>query len=126
VRTRIIGVAVLASALAICLFGLPLGVAVLEYTLQQERGHLARIASDVAIDVADDVDEEHDNNPDDLQEAFHDDEDIVATVYGEDGERLAGPASREDGRVLDRALDGDVNAAVLVRPPEASSWGRLP
>jgi signal transduction histidine kinase len=110
VRTRIIGVAVLASALAICLFGLPLGVAVLEYTLQQERVHLARIASDIAIDVADDVDEEHDINPDDLQEAFHDDEDITATVYDEDGERLAGPASREDGRVLDRALDGDVNA----------------
>jgi signal transduction histidine kinase len=110
VRTRIIGVAVLASALAICLFGLPLGVAVLEYTLQQERVHLARIASDIAIDVADDVDEEHDINPDDLQEAFHDDEDIAATVYDEDGERLAGPASREDGRVLDRALDGDVNA----------------
>src|SRR5512144_2896737 len=52
VRTRIISVAMLASVLAICLFGVPLGVAVLKYALQQERARLVQLASDVAISVA--------------------------------------------------------------------------
>jgi signal transduction histidine kinase len=110
VRTRIIGVAVLASALAICLFGLPLAAAVHQYSLQHERGHLIRVANDVAIDVADAVEGEHDIDPDDLRDVGDDGEDIDATVYGEDGQRLAGPAAEEDAGVVDRALDGDGNA----------------
>jgi signal transduction histidine kinase len=110
VRTRIIGVAVLASALAICLFGLPLAAAVLQYSMQHETGHLSRVASDVAISVADAVEEEHDIDPDDLRDVGDGGEHIHATVYGEDGQRLAGPASGDDAGVLDRALDGDASA----------------
>ena len=54
-RTRIIGLAVCASVLAIGLFGVPLAVAVLQYAMQVERGELAQTARAVAITVAPDV-----------------------------------------------------------------------
>ena len=109
-RTRIIGVAVLASALAICLFGLPLAVAVLQYTLQHQRGHLLRVASDVAISVADEVEGGDDIHRHDIHDVGDHGDEIDATVYDEDGERLAGSASVEDAGVLAGALDGDATA----------------
>ena len=57
-RTRIIGLAVCASALAIALFGVPLAVAVLQYALQAERNQLRSVADAVAIVVAGDIDDE--------------------------------------------------------------------
>jgi hypothetical protein len=54
-RTRIIGVAIIASVLATCLFGGPLTVGALKYLLRKERGHLVRVANDLAITVAADV-----------------------------------------------------------------------
>jgi signal transduction histidine kinase len=110
VRTRIIGVAVLASVLAICLFGVPLGVAVLQYAMQHERGHLIRVASDVAIDVALDVYEHDTVDTEDLEDLGDDGDDIDAAVYDEDGERMAGAVPGRDADVLDRALDGDVKS----------------
>src|SRR4051812_11630582 len=55
VRTRIVALAVLTSVLATCLFAIPLAVAVLDYSVQHERGHLVRAASYVAIDVSGEV-----------------------------------------------------------------------
>jgi len=110
VRTRIIGVAVLASVLAICLFGVPLGVAVLQFAMQHERGHLVQVASDVAITVAGDVYDDHPLDPAELQDVGDDGDRIDAAVYDEDGERLAGSVTEEDADVLDAALDGDVLA----------------
>jgi signal transduction histidine kinase len=107
VRTRIIGVAVLASVLAICLFGVPLGVAVLQYALQHERGHLVQVASDVAIAVSEDVDDRDPVERDDLE---HDGGDIAVAVYDDDGRRLAGSAPGADSGVLGLALDGEVEA----------------
>ncbi len=43
-RTRIIGLAVWASVLAIGLFGVPLGVAVFLYAMQAERSELQRVS----------------------------------------------------------------------------------
>jgi signal transduction histidine kinase len=110
VRTRIIGVALLVSALAICLFGLPLAVGVLQYSLQHERGHLVRVVSDVAISVADEVYDEDAIHPDDVRDVGDDGEDIAAAVYDEDGDRLAGSAPGGNADVLAGALDGDVRA----------------
>lgn len=109
-RTRIIGVAVLASVLAICLFGIPLGVAVLQFAMQHERGHLVEVASDVAITVADDVYDDRALDPADLRDVSDDVDHIDAAVYDEDGELLAGsiPGASED--VLEAAFDGDVQA----------------
>ncbi len=114
-RTRIIGVALLASVLAICLFGIPLGVAVLQYGMQHERGHLVRVASDVAISVAGDVYDNERVDPADLEdlgEEGYDGDYLDAAVYDDDGDLLAGsvPAGRKAARVLDQALDGDVRA----------------
>lgn len=110
VRTRIIGVALLASVLAICLFGVPLGVAVFQFAMQHERGHLVQVASDVAIAVSEDVDDHDPIERDDLQFLGDDGEDIDAAVYGADGRRLAGTAPGEESGVVHRALDGDVAA----------------
>jgi signal transduction histidine kinase len=111
VRSRIIGVAVLASVLAICLFGVPLGVAVLQYFQQQERSHLLRVASDVAIEVAGHV---YDGEP---IEADHlhvrgRTGDISVAVYNDDGDRLAGSVPGGHRRVLHRALHGAVKSGI--------------
>jgi len=110
VRSRIIGVAVLASVVAICLFGLPLGVAVHQYAMHQERVHLLKVASDVAFDVSGDVDEGDPIDPWDVWDVGYGDDDIDATVYDEDGNRLAGPDTGGHDRILSRALDGEVRA----------------
>lgn len=109
-RNRIIGVAVLASVVAICLFGVPLGVAVLEYSLQHERGHLVRVATEVAIDVADELDGDRNIDPNDLKDVGDDGEHIDVAVYDEGGHRLAGSLPDAHGHVLGPALDGEVKS----------------
>ena len=110
-RTRIIGVAVLASVLAICLFGVPLAVAVMQFAMQHERGHLVQVASDVAITVAGDVYEEDLPDPADLRDVGDDGDHIDAAVYDEDGELLAGSVAEGAAGVLYVAFDGGVQAA---------------
>ena len=107
-RTRIIGVAVLASVLATCLFGGPLAVGALKYLLRKERGHLVRVANDVAISVAADVDDDAPISADDLSELGEDGEYLTAAVFDGGGNRLAGTAADEDGEALAAALDGDI------------------
>jgi signal transduction histidine kinase len=111
VRTRIISVAVLASVLATCLFGIPLGVAVLQHYTGQERGHLVRLASDVAITVAGDVDDGSPIAPDDITDVGGDGEDLTVAVFDGDGNRLAGTALAGDADVLARALEGEVRSS---------------
>lgn len=109
-RTRIIGVAVLASVLATCLFGGPLAVGALKYLLRKERGHLVRVANDVAITVAADVYDGAPISADDLSELGEDGEHLTAAVFDGAGNRLAGTAADGDGDVLAAALDGDIRA----------------
>ncbi|MCW2695293.1 MAG: integral rane sensor signal transduction histidine kinase [Modestobacter sp.] len=108
-RTRIIGVAVLASVLAICLFGVPLAVAARQFAMQHHRGHLVETASDVAISVAGDVYDEEAINLDDVR-GLGDDDDARAAVFDEDGERLAGSVDGGTSDVVAGALDGYVRA----------------
>lgn len=54
-RTRIVGLAVLASVLAIGLFGVPLAVAVAQYALTDEQAKLERMADAAALAVSADV-----------------------------------------------------------------------
>ena len=104
-RTRIVALAVLASVLATCLFAVPLAVAVLEYAVQHERGHLVRIASDVAIDVSGDVYGGDPVDPDDLELR---DDDYSVAVYDDDGDRVAGAVPGDHRQILSAALDGRV------------------
>jgi signal transduction histidine kinase len=112
VRTRIVALAVLASVLATCLFALPLGWAVREHMLGQERGYLVREASDVAIEVAGDVEADFPVDRDDLTDVGEDDEDLTAAVFDEDGDLLAGSAPDRDVPVLRYALDGEVKSRI--------------
>ena len=107
-RTRIIGVAVLAAVVATVLFAVPLGAGAFEYLVQHERVHLVGHARDVALSVAGDV---HDGAPIDLEDV----EDLVGedhrvTVYDGDGDRLAGSGPDAPADVVSDALTGDVEA----------------
>ncbi|HYH29097.1 MAG TPA: HAMP domain-containing sensor histidine kinase [Pseudonocardia sp.] len=115
-RTRIIGVAVSASVLAIVLFGAPLAVAVFQYAMEVQRSELARAAGAVAIRVADDVSDE-----DPIRNIARDDA-IRVAVYDGDGELLAGagPARSAEiaralgGRMTTGTADGDLVVTVPV------------
>ncbi len=111
-RTRIITLAVLTSVLATCLFAVPLGWAFREHMLGQERGHLVREASDVAIEVANDVEAGSRVDRDPLADVEEDDEDLTAAVFDEDGDLLAGAAPDRDLAVLEEALDGEVSSRI--------------
>ena len=117
-RTRIVALAVCASALAIALFGVPLAVAVLQYALQAERNQLRSVADAVAIVVAGDIDDE-DPIGDVGQYGS-----IAVAVYNADGVLLGGrsPAGGPEpevaqalaGRVGGGTEDGNVVVAVPV------------
>ena len=109
-RTRIIGVAVLASVLATSLFAVPLGAAVLDRLLGKERGHLVRVASEVAIDIAEEMEAGSPIDPDELTDVGDDGEQVTAAVFAATGRRLAGTAPDRDLDVLERALDGEVRS----------------
>jgi signal transduction histidine kinase len=101
VRTRIIGLAVWASVLAIVLFGVPLAVAVLQYALQVERSELERTADAIAITVAADL---YDEEPIPNIEAGR----VRVTVYSADGDRLGGAGPRAGSPDVAQALAGRV------------------
>ena len=113
VRTRIVALAVLASVLATCLFAVPLGYAVRQHLMGQERGHLVRVASDVAINVADDVESRSAIDPDAVSDVGDDDEDLTAAVFDDDGRLLAGTPPDRDVAVLEDALDGNVRSRTV-------------
>jgi signal transduction histidine kinase len=105
VRTRIIGLAVCASVLAIVLFGVPLAVAVLQYWMQVERSELERTADAVAMRVAADV---YDEEPMPTIEAGR----VRVTVYSADGDRLSGAGPRAGSPDVVQALAGRVGTGM--------------
>jgi signal transduction histidine kinase len=104
VRTRIVGLAVWASVLAIALFGVPLAVGVLQYALQSERNELQRVAGSVAIIVAGDV---YDDTRIDYVGQHGS---VEVAVYSEDGVLLGGRQPVDPGPELLQALAGRVGA----------------
>lgn len=111
-RTRIIGLALLASVVAICLFGIPLAVAVFAYELEQERAQLMELSSKVAITVAYDVDDDDSVDPDDLTAVEKKHDDINVAVYDTDRDRLGGYVPDKNKEVLGKALAGKVGTAI--------------
>ncbi len=111
-RTRIVALAVLASVLATFLFAIPLGYAIRQHLLGQERGYLVREASHVAIDVAEDVQARSAVERDTLTDVGDDDEHLTAAVFAENGDLLAGSAPDRHVAVLEDALDGEVKSRI--------------
>ena len=109
-RTRIVALAVLASALATCLFAIPLAAGVFEYLMQHERVHLVGHARDVAVDVAGDVQYGTPIDPEDVEDVGDEDEDLRVTVYDGDGDRIAGLGPDAPADMVSQALDGDVES----------------
>jgi signal transduction histidine kinase len=119
VRTRIVGLAVLAAVLAIGLFGVPLAAGALKYALNDERVKLLRIADGAAAAVTADV--LRGNTPTELQEPQ---DGTHLAVYVDRGHRILGtgpeggdPAVRHalhDGEINTRDVDGDLVVAVPV------------
>ena len=111
-RTRIVALAVLASALATCLFAIPLAAGVFEYLMQHERVHLVGHARDVAVSVASDVQYGTPIDPEDVEDVGDEDEDLRVTVYDRDGDLIAGLGPEAPADLVWQALDGDVESEV--------------
>ncbi|GAA1317204.1 HAMP domain-containing sensor histidine kinase [Pseudonocardia xinjiangensis] len=103
-RTRIVGLAVWASVLAIGLFGVPLGVGVFQYASQSERSELQRVADAVAITVASDV---YDSE---RIEGVDGPGPVQVAVYDDDGTLLGGVGPGAEQPEVAKALQGDVGA----------------
>jgi signal transduction histidine kinase len=103
VRRRIEWVGVLAAALAIALFGVPLAVAVVVLYRADERGELDRLADTTAVRVAPDLAAGRD--PAQLPAA---EEDMHVAVYRLDGRRLQGDGPATPDTAVRRAASGAI------------------
>ena len=103
-RTRIVGLAVLAAVLAVGLFGIPLAAGVLKYLLSEERVRLLQIADAAAVAVTADV--LRGNLPNDLPAPMGK---TRLAVYVERGLRIGGNGPQGGDASVQRALRGDTD-----------------
>lgn len=118
-RTRIVGLAVLAAVLAIGLFGVPLAAGALKYALNDERVNLLRVADGAAAAVTADV--LRGNTPTELHEPT---DGTHLAVYVDRGHRILGTGPEggdeavyhalHDGEINTRDFNGDLVVAVPV------------
>jgi len=109
VRTRIVGLAVLAAVLAIGLFGVPLAVGALKYALNDERVKLLRVADGAAAAVTADV--LRGNTPTELHEPP---DGTHLAVYVDRGHRILGTGPEGGDETVHQALhDGEINTKDL-------------
>ncbi len=116
-RTRIVGLAVLAAVLAVGLFGVPLAVGVLKYLLSEERITLLRTADAAAAAVTADI--LRGNLPNDLPDP---EGETRLAVYVDRGLRILGTGPQGGDAVVQSALrgkinNGDVNGDLVVAVP---------
>src|SRR4051794_3680657 len=106
-RRRIVAVAVLAATLATTVFGVPLGYAVSQYFLGDERNELERVADVVALSATFDLAAGRD--PSDLVSPQ---DDIAVGYYDQTGGRTSGAGpGRVDPVAADALQDGQVASA---------------
>jgi signal transduction histidine kinase len=105
VRTRIVGLAVLAAVLAIGLFGVPLAAGALKYALNDERVNLLRVADGAAAAVTADV--LRGNTPTELHEPK---DGTHLAVYVDRGHRILGTGPEGGDQAVYHALhDGEIS-----------------
>ncbi|MEQ3553321.1 HAMP domain-containing sensor histidine kinase [Pseudonocardia nematodicida] len=109
-RTRIVGLALVAASVALVLFGIPLAFGVGQYALAEERTSLQRLADITAVSVYDDVD--HDRVPRRLPQDPKDAADVA--LYDDDGDRIIGDGPVRGDDPVEKVLDRGIAAA----PPD--------
>ncbi len=105
-RTRIVGLAVLAAVLAIGLFGVPLAAGVLKYAKSDERTKLLRVADAAAAAVTADV--LRGNMPTDLRDPK---DGTQLAVYVDRGLLILGGGPQGGDMPVYKALHGEINNA---------------
>lgn len=101
-RTRIIGLAVLAAVLAIALFGLPLAFGVASYAFLHEESNLVRIADAAAVAVSSEL--QDGDRPSAMPQAL---DHTKLAVYDRSGRLVAGDGPPEDSLIRE-ALTGRI------------------
>ena len=101
-RTRIVGLAVLAAVLAIGMFGLPLAFGVARYAVLQEEGNLVRVAGAAAVTVSSDLNDG--DPPSRIPEA----NDHTSLAVYDRGGALIGGAGPTDDHLVGKALTGRI------------------
>lgn len=93
-RSRIVGLAVVAAAVALVLFGIPLAAGLAEYTATEQRSTLQSLADFTSASVQEDL--SHDQIPERLPDGRVDQAAIA--LYADNGNRLLGdgPATADD------------------------------
>ncbi|GAB2834750.1 HAMP domain-containing sensor histidine kinase [Actinocorallia aurea] len=102
-RRRIVGLSLLASVLAISLFGVPLAAGVARYYLADERGELERIAVQATLAVSSDV-----LRGTDTAELPRAESEISLGLYDASGRRISGAGPAGADAAVRRALSGQV------------------
>lgn len=102
-RTRIVGLAVLAAVLAISLFGVPLAAGVVKYLLDDERSQLQRLSERAALIISSELARQR--TPAVLPAA---DMDTDLAFYGRTGERVLGAGPAEPDDAVRTALAGQI------------------
>jgi signal transduction histidine kinase len=104
-RRRLVQLTVAAAVLAVGLFGLPLAVAIGQYTEANELRQLERVAEAAALAVADDVGEG------DVPRGLPDQPDNVdVALYDDEGALILGSGPPEPGPHVGRAMTAHVSA----------------
>jgi signal transduction histidine kinase len=108
VRSRIVGLTVLAAVLATALFGIPLGVAAARYIVADEHHELERIADTAAVTVSGDL-----TAADGTARLPTTEADVQVAVYRANGTRILGTGPEPTPSLVNRALHGGVASGDL-------------
>ncbi|WP_028933573.1 sensor histidine kinase [Pseudonocardia spinosispora] len=105
-RTRIVGLAVLAATLAIALFGVPLAAFVVRYLIDDEHSELERSADLAAVTVG--IQLALGQQPGPVASTEHD---AILAVYDPSGRRMIGEGPPIGDVAVDRARNGRIHVA---------------
>ncbi|HEY3716194.1 MAG TPA: HAMP domain-containing sensor histidine kinase [Jatrophihabitantaceae bacterium] len=98
-RRRIVGLAVMASVVALVLFAVPLGVVVARYFVSDERSELTKIADSLAVSVSGDLARQRDPT-------VTPERGTSVAVYNGAGRKVSGSGPDRANRLVQRALRG--------------------
>lgn len=100
-RSRIVGLALIAAAFSVVLFGVPLAVGLAQFAVSEEQASLQRLAGFAARTVQEDM--SHDRAPTSLPAGQGD---TAVALYDDDGERLLGVGPAEGDDPVEYVLSG--------------------